>query len=99
MGPWLPCPHPWLTHPSPSLHKVLELRDRLGRLLPLNAFFLDYLKHGQRVALVRDNKVCSCALPCLHGGGYGWGGFMRGLPFSTSLLPPPSTPAPPHLPV
>jgi hypothetical protein len=36
---------------------VLEMRDRLGQLLPTNAFFLDFIKHGQLEALVEWNGV------------------------------------------
>jgi hypothetical protein len=39
------------------LHQVLDLRDRLGRTLPLNAYFLDFFKHGQSKAIMRDNRV------------------------------------------
>lgn len=36
---------------------MLEVRNRHGQLQPLNAFALDYLKNGDKTAIVRDNNM------------------------------------------
>ena len=49
MPPWLPLPE--------GVASTLQLQDWNGQPLVLNAYVLDYYKHKQRAALVKDNGL------------------------------------------
>jgi hypothetical protein len=50
------CMPPWLTLPE-GVASVLQLQDWNGQPLLLNAYVLDYYKHQQRAALVREGDA------------------------------------------